>query len=133
MDIKEQVARELASMDNCPFDDLKEKTTTLFDGATQSHYLRRADQILALSGTTDIECPECKGSGGYFPKDRVKQPTNVDCPKCKGKGFFKHEWKIAVVLENGELPPVQPYHKARSTQQDMLDAGYVQGVRQVVE
>ena len=37
--LREKFARKLAEMDNFPFDDLREKTTTLFDGATQSHYL----------------------------------------------------------------------------------------------
>ena len=87
----------------------------------RKNYLRRADQILALSGTTDIECPECKGegvfSGNYHcshcgktfqiaeQAEFLAHQSDCDyvCPKCDN-GVIKHKWKIAVVLENGELP-----------------------------
>ncbi len=51
---REKIARVLASMDNFPYDDLKEKDTSFNEGnPTQSHYIRRADQILALIPTEE--------------------------------------------------------------------------------
>ena len=105
-----------------------------------------ADKILALSGTTDIECLECEGNKGT---DDIS-PSYYDqaCPKCNGTGVIPYKWKVSVVLENGELPE-SPYrvvpeggfslsHKDKvsaylHSQEDMKDAGYVQEVRQVVE
>ncbi len=61
-----------------------------------------ADKILALSGTTEIECPECKGSKKL---DRhFDHHYSNRCPKCNGHGVIKHKWEIGVHLENGELP-----------------------------
>ena len=57
---REKIARKLASMDNRPFDDIKEITTSLFDEATQSHYLRRADEILALIGISVVREAELR-------------------------------------------------------------------------
>ena len=106
-----------------------------------------------ISGTTDIECPECEGNGC---PNKVTYSIHLgyaidghSCPKCGNTGVIKYPWKVSVVLENGELPKDElaelvlrqteaigfeeaphPYYKS---QQDMVDAGYVQEVRQVVE
>ena len=54
-----------------------------------------ADQILALSGTTDIECDdEC----------HIGEATYPDCRTCHGTGVIKHKWEMGVHLKNGELP-----------------------------
>ena len=45
---QEDIAKELAKMDDWNYDSLKEKATCITDGNTQSTYLRRADQILQL-------------------------------------------------------------------------------------
>ena len=61
-----------------------------------------ANDTLALSGTTDIECPVCEGKG--IP--RMWHGHHVEtkhCPKCDN-GVIKYPWKVSVVLENGELP-----------------------------
>ncbi len=82
---------------------------------TEAHKL--ADQILALSGTTDIECPdEATGDPDFATKTRYK-------------------WKVGVHLENGKLPEVKedyPFER-EETQLDMLNEGWVKEVRQVVE
>ena len=44
----EEVAKQLASLDNLQWESLNEKTRTLFDGNTQSTYLWRANQIHEL-------------------------------------------------------------------------------------
>ncbi len=91
-----------------------------------------ASQILAISGTTDIECPEC--DNGYV-RDRSKRLSFVPCPKCQGYGAIKHKWKVSVVLENGELPEVDSCLEevgrliAVTAQSGMKDAKY----KQVVE
>ncbi len=60
------------------------------------------DQILALSGTTDIECPECKGKRFSLIVDNG---PSVPCDRCFGTGKGgEYKWKVSVVLENGELP-----------------------------
>ena len=48
-----------------------------------------ANDTLALSGTTDIECPVCNGNPHI---------------ECSGPGKVEYKWKVSVVLENGELP-----------------------------
>ena len=81
---------------------------------------KKADQILAVSGTTDIECPdEATGDPDFATKTRYK-------------------WKVSVVLENGEIPEPDilmythsnpsTYFISLQTQKSMLDAGYVQVV-----
>ena len=103
-----------------------------------------ADQILALSGTTDIECPKCKGGNWQHPT--LGELHSCECPKCNGQPS-NYKWKVGVTLENGELPDMSicPNHNYRYTgkncticilrqrewagQESMLNAGY----RQVVE
>ncbi|KKL60809.1 hypothetical protein LCGC14_2201620 [marine sediment metagenome] len=78
------------------------------------------DQILAISGTTDIECPdEATGDPDFATKTRYK-------------------WKVSVVLENGELPEnnyTVPDLRLgyQFAQRDMGTSGWVKEVRQVVE
>ena len=86
-----------------------------------------------LSGITDIECPECGGSGSNY-NDFSK------CPKCDN-GVIKEPWEVSVTLKNGELPglpevttntPAQQNninYWRRTGHKDMLDAKY----KQVVE
>ncbi len=65
-----------------------------------------ADQILAISGTTDIECPECMKGFIIEPDGVTGDPdfaSKTPCPKCDN-GVIKHKWKVSVTLENGELP-----------------------------
>ncbi|KKL13442.1 hypothetical protein LCGC14_2525710, partial [marine sediment metagenome] len=64
--------------------------------------LLRANQILALSGTTDIECPDCEGYRSTFSE--FSSESCMDCTTCGNTGVIKHPWKVSVVLENGELP-----------------------------
>ncbi len=106
--------------------------------STESKYehFSAEHEILALSGTTDIECPECKGSGYgervYVSRSRYEYRP---CPNCDN-GVIKHKWKVSVTLENGELPEniyknhdwAEALHVYHATQQDMLNAGYVQKV-----
>ena len=105
-----------------------------------------------ISGTTVIECPGCKGegmfSGNYHCSHCGKAFRIVElagfiahqsdcdyvCPKCDN-GVIKHKWKIAAVLENGELPEVTedyPFERLE-TQADMLNEDWAKEVRQVVE
>ncbi len=107
-------------------------------------------EILAISGTTDIECPECKDGfiKGTVVIDGVTYPGANKCPACDN-GVIKHKWKVSVTLENGELPKsihelppnqiLEPYTTTtvlrgyRESQQDMLNEDWVKDVRQVVE
>ncbi len=66
-------------------------------------FLGKAAHVLALSGTTDIECPDCGGSGHLQHKPHKHSRYLNDCPKCEN-GVIKHKWKVSVTLENGELP-----------------------------
>ncbi len=94
------------------------------DSKLKSLFRNYARQILAISGTTDIECPDCEGDF-------------KDCPRCDGSSVIKHKWKVSVTLENGELPEVDDTYKDfggndtiwEESQQSMLNAKY----RQVVE
>ena len=61
-------------------------------------YRSIADEILAISGTTGIECKKCNGEG-HDPDIR-----EFICHQCSGTGVIKHPWKVSGVLENGELP-----------------------------
>ena len=76
-DAREKIARKLC-----------EQRRAIYKGFEQ-HWLDKADQILALSGTTDIECPVCNGNPHI---------------ECSGPGKVEYKWKVSVVLENGELP-----------------------------
>ena len=108
-------------------------------------YLDFADQILTISGTTDIECPNPICVKGKI--DALLRKGK--CYWCNGTGKKKIGWKVSVTLENGKLP-VNPTKVTnhfglpeeevtfRNTsndmltdlvQQDMLNAKY----RQVVE
>ena len=61
------------------------------------------DELKALSGTTDIECPECYQ--GQVPDAlKINKPYTRKCPECDGTGVIKHKWKVSVTLENGKLP-----------------------------
>ena len=110
-------------------DDAREKIIDFLDECVDDYYRKLhplkeiADQILAISGTTDIECPdEATGDPDFATKTQ-------------------HKWKVSVTLKNGELP--EPCEWAaindklvlgassiyKVAQQDMLNAEY----RQVVE
>ena len=130
-------------------DDAQEKIAELFRIAREEGAIRKwvdgmldAKEALNLSGTTDIECPECKGKGDFRVRRCGKLMKAGDCLKCQGSGKFKHKWKIAVVLENGELPenpytsistPTDRWLGYGNAKKDMLDEGWVKEVRQVVE
>ena len=91
-----------------------------------------ADQILALSGTTDIECKKCDGEGHDL------DIREFICHQCSGTGVIKHKWKVSVTLENGELPEnnyTVPDLRLgyQFAQRDMGTSGWVKEVRQVVE
>ncbi len=92
-----------------------------------------ADQILAISGTTDIRCPECKGRGEIFHRgviDTLKAWSR--CTPCNGTGSIPYKWKVSVVLENGELPEIPRkdiVHIIMERDRILLEAGY----KQVVE
>ncbi|KKL84051.1 hypothetical protein LCGC14_1968560 [marine sediment metagenome] len=93
-DAREKIARKLC-----------EQRRAIYKGFEQ-HWLDKADQILALSGTTDIECPECHGMKGFVDTGKSlggSLPGWSDCSKCNGAGVIKYQWKVSVVLENGEL------------------------------
>ncbi len=137
-DAREKIAKELYWQSFGVPGSVKD-IDTLWDGMHinwQNKYLKRADQILALSGTTDIECPECGGSGHLQHKPHKHSRYLNDCPKCDN-GVIKHKWEVSVTLENGELPEniyknhdwAEALHVYHATQQDMRDANY----RQVVE
>ena len=103
-------------------DDARKEVTRIVKIHTLCHEgeaLGASGNILALSGTTDIECPdEATGDPDFATKTRYK-------------------WKVSVVLENGELPN-NPYSDRLAgelpliyseSQQEMLHARY----KQVVE
>ena len=109
-------------------DDAQEKIAELFRIAREEGAIRKwvdgmldAKEALNLSGTTDIMCDECDGGWHEFTKP---------CPKCQGEKSIKHKWKIAVVLEHGELPIKNPMCSEAVYIQDILHAGYVEEVRQ---
>ena len=95
-------------------------------------------QILALSGTKDIECPECHGDERrrIMIQDKPTPINGLPCSKCIN-GVIRHKWKVSVTLKNGELPEVDDTYKDfggndtiwEESQQSMLNAKY----RQVVE
>ena len=91
-----------------------------------------AGQILALSGTTDLECPECKGKGygsiTWGNLEHTKVLGKSGCPRCGRTGVIKHKWKVSVVLENGELP-----EDIKNYDQDIADIIIGAGYRQVVK
>ena len=124
--------------------------------ATKEMWLKEADQILALSGTTDIECPVCKGKKKARQLVEYMTSRLCECYECSGTGSIPYKWKVSVTLENGGLPvwkmgyidypekdgeldmehPIfsSSSHKFNENQAKALhDAGYVQEVRQVVE
>ena len=86
------------------------------DSKLKSLFRNYARQILALSGTTDIECENCED---WEKIDRGVTTVQI-CPRCQSDGVIKHKWKVSVTLENGELPE-HPLLKAMA------------GCRQVVE
>ena len=100
----------------------------------------RTNRILAISGTTDIECSECKGQKWVWENHGSEGYQQDECSTCHGNGIIKHKWEMGVHLENGELPEIAEwaYGKAAKLdaeviQEDMIKAGYVQEVRQAVE
>ena len=123
-DAREKIAREIFGI-CCPG----------YEFHDEEMYLGFADQILALSGTTDIECPKCEGKKQYLAKWGT-QASWERCPRCEGTGLISSKWKVSVTLENGELPE---YHRGEEAtcgeschfweQRNMLNAKY----RQVVE
>ena len=58
----------------------------------QKKYLRRADQILAISGTTDIECP----ANGCINGKYMMHDKNYTCRLCLGTGTIKSKWELEV-------------------------------------
>ena len=74
MDTRERVAEVIAKTDGAYWWERLSKEDT-------EYYCLCADQILSLSGTTDIECPECE-DGRLLNKHQIY----VDCPKCNGTG-----------------------------------------------
>ncbi len=136
-DVREKIARQFHSTYAVAVK-LSDKSWDVLQDSVKSWFLHEADEILALSGTTDIECPDCHGDGDQW--------VYGECETCNGTGKKKHPWKFAVVLENGELPKDElaelvirqteivgmegarhPYYQAL---QDMRDAGYVQEVKE---
>ena len=108
-DAREKIAQKLASMDNWRFDDLKEHSTSFNEGApTKDHYIRRANEVLAISGTTDIECPECGGEAVFENINTGGFVSGIICSKCNGTGVIKEPWEMGVHLKNGKLPE-NPY------------------------
>ena len=108
----------------------------------RADWRNEADQILALSGTKDIECPECGGSGRRKQKlHRTPRPASAfPCHLCNGKKVIPYKWKVSVTLENGELPRwvdnkdwSTRYSTYEGAQKNMLNEGWVKDVRQVVE
>ena len=67
--------------------------------------------ILAISGTTDIECPKCGGDGIILERCGDSSYNSKSCQSCGG-GTIKYKWKVSVVLENGDLPKVSKYEVA---------------------
>ena len=95
------------------------------------------DQLLALSGTTDIECPECGGNSLEEMATASNWIKFSPCHKCNGTGVIKHKWKVSVTLENGELPKLDWERLSTSnitncgkTQRDMLNEGWVKEVKE---
>ena len=148
-DAREKIAREVASIRGLlPWDTLPDRKVEkqfnryLVNGfASKEGCFEYADQILAISGTTDIECPICKGEG-YFPNDDTGEPNppvgGIRCPAWCDDGSIPHKWMVSVVLENGEIPEPDilmythsnpsTYFISLQTQKSMLNAGYVQKV-----
>ena len=71
--------------ENCPVMDACSKS----EHTLCADYPQMIKDIMGLSGTTDIEC------GCDLPEI---------CPICKGTGVIPHNYRVSVVLENGELP-----------------------------
>ncbi len=143
-DAREKIAEILEQP--CDVCELEDNCDCKIRGIICPYQEKKAYQILALSGTTDIECPEYHGTGLDV------EPS--DCAMCNGTGVIKHKWKVSVTLENGELPRLRTIpmnaketkeikitipewwddvslvsYLGRIHQQDMLNAKY----RQVVE
>ena len=60
-----KIARKLASMDNTPFDELKEHATSFNESPTQAHYLRRAKAVI-------LELLEVVEGAGLTPNEIVE-------------------------------------------------------------
>ncbi len=95
-DAREKIAKELYYMDHLPEIHVWEKSQM------QEFYLLRANQILAISGTTDIECPDCEGYRSTFSE--FSSESCMDCTTCGNTSVIPYKWKVSIVLENGELP-----------------------------
>ena len=115
------------------------------EGITDNYLNRSVDELIALSGTTDIECPECIKGMVYCHNSSAGKEL-APSPKCDN-GTIKHEWKVSVTLENGELPGKRDTERkdsthntkywafgdvCKDTQLDMLNEGWVKKVREVV-
>ncbi len=95
------------------------------------YYTLKATQILAISGTTDIECP----ANGCVKGQYMMHDKHYTCRLCLGMGTIQSKWKVSVTLENGELPELGDYGNdtintaTRTAELNILLARY----RQVVE
>ena len=97
--------------------------------AEREYFMGKATEILAISGTTDIECPDCEGEGtGEWGGNGIMFGFEP-CPKCNGAGSIPYEWEMGVHLKNGELPPNPRLDAGYFTQEDIASAGYVQRVK----
>ena len=67
------------------------------DSSLVTKPFEKADKILAISGTTDIECYAC----AFDKKMLGLRPLR--CDPCGTTGTIKHKWKVSVTLENGEI------------------------------
>ena len=91
------------------------------------------DQLLALSGTADIECPECGGNSLEEMATASNWVKFSPCHKCNGTGVIKYPWKFSVVLEKGELP-IDDLHGTCMAEINALNILIANGkYRQVVE
>ena len=70
-----------------------------WDYTSQRDERERANSVLALSGSTDIECPDCEGYRSTFSEFCCE--SYMDCPTCGNASFIPYKWKVSVVLENG--------------------------------
>ena len=62
--------------------------------ADRAESLADAGAILTLSGTTDIECPDCEGEGtGEWGGNGIMFGFEA-CPKCNGAGSIPYRWEI---------------------------------------
>ena len=126
-DAREKIAQSMFNKDywlrTNPHMNRADKDWKQASDTARKYWLELASVAQALSGTTDIECPECRGHVGMFsgsyhcylcgkpfriPDEQAEwiahqKDCEYNCPKCDA-GVIKHKWKVSVTLENGELP-----------------------------